>query len=266
MDALFTYFKNFQTDSFWITALVLLLGTFLLSIFGRFVFGKRSALNHAISSAIGILFIYAATVVLYGAGAQYESLIAPLPFIRISGDQILLFSFTGTHYTVICQEVLSMVILAFLVNLVDGWLPKGKNIFTWLVFRCLTVVLAYVLHLIVDYLMVTFLPEGIMMYAPMILLGLLVLLLLTGALKVLVGALLTTVNPIIGGLYTFFFATVIGKQISKAVLTTVILSAAVFGLQYAGISAFSIASAALAAYIPFLIILIILWYLVFKVF
>ena len=92
------------------------------------------------------------------------------------------------------------------------------------------------------------------------------LLLLTGALKILVGALLTTVNPIIGGLYTFFFATVIGKQISKATLTTVILAGLIIALKYAGVTVISIASAALIAYVPILILLMILWYIVCKFF
>lgn len=257
---------DFNFDSFWKAALILLLGTLLVSVFGRFIFGKRSALNNAVSSAIGILFIYAVTVVLESAGAQFSSLIAPLPFITISGDNLVLFSFVGTHYTTVCSEVLSMIILSFLVNLADGWLPRGKNIFTWIFFRSLTVVIGYILHLIVVSLFATYLPDGIVTYAPTILLALLVLLLLTGALKIIVGALLSTVNPIIGGLYTFFFATVIGKQITKAVLTTVILGAIVIGLQYLGIGVISIASSALLAYIPLLIILIILWYIVCKFF
>ena len=66
-------------DTFWKAALILLLGTLLMGIFGRFVFGKRSALNTAVSSAIGILFIYAVSVVLRGAGTQFSSLIAPCP-------------------------------------------------------------------------------------------------------------------------------------------------------------------------------------------
>lgn len=253
-------------DSFWKAALILLIGTFLLSIFGRFVFGKRSALNNAVSSAIGILFIYAVTVVLKSAGAQFESFIAPLPFVSISGDRLALFSFEGAHYTAICSEVLNMIILSFLVNLADGWLPKGKNIFSWLFFRCLTVIIAYLLHLIVVGLFAAYLPQGIVTYAPTVLLVLLVLLILTGALKIIVGALLSTVNPIIGGLYTFFFATVIGKQITKAVLTTAILAALVLALGYAGIGVISIASAALVAYIPFLIVLVVLWYIVIRVF
>ena len=52
------------------------------------------------------------------------------------------------------------------------------------------------------------------------LLALLVLLLLVGALKLIVGAVLATVNPLIGAFYTFFFATLAGKALSKAILTT----------------------------------------------
>lgn len=266
METIASYFQSFHFASFWKAALILLLGTFLLSVFGRFVFGKRSTLNHAVSSAIGILFIYAVTVILKSAGAQFEQFIAPLPFVNISGEQMTLFSFAGAHYTTVCSEILSMIILSFLVNLADGWLPKGKGIFSWLFFRCLTVVIAYILHLIVVGLFATYLPQGIVTYAPAVLLVLLVVLLLTGALKILVGALLTTVNPIIGGLYTFFFATIIGKQVTKAVLTTAILSALIIGLKYAGIAVISIASAALIAYIPFILILVVLWYIVYRIF
>lgn len=268
MDNIVVFFNSLGVDfdTFWKAGLVLLAGTFLLSVFGRFIFGKRSALNNAVSSAFGILFIYAVSVVLRTAGSQFSALIAPLPFVSISGDQMTLFSFEGAHYTVICAEVLSMIILSFLVNLADGWLPRGKNIFSWVFFRCLTVVVAYLLHLIVVGLFAAWLPEGIVTYAPTVLLGLLILLLLTGALKLLVGALLSTVNPIIGGLYTFFFATVIGKQITKAVLTTAILTALVVALRYVGVGVISIAAAALTAYIPLIIILVILWYVVCRFF
>ncbi len=264
MDSIVAYFNTLGLDlnSFWKAALVLLLGILLLSVFGRFVFGKRSVLNHAVSSAIGILFIYAVTVVLSSTGTQLSSFVAPLPFVTITGDQMALFSFTGAHYTVVCTEILSMIILSFLVNLADGWLPRGKSILGWVFFRCLTVIIGYLMHLVVVWLFSTYLPEGIVTYAPAVLLGLLIILLLTGALKLIVGALLATVNPIIGGLYTFFFATVIGKQVTKAVLTTAILSALIIGLRYVGVSVISIAGGALIAYIPILIVLVVLWYLV----
>ena len=80
--------------------------------------------------------------------------------------------------------------------------------------------------------------------------------------KVVVGAALATVNPLIGAFYTFFFATLVGKALSKAILTTGILAAIILGLNYIGVAAVSIASAALIAYIPFLLILIAIWYVV----
>lgn len=268
MDTITQYFSSIDLnfDSFWKAALILFLGTFLLSVFGRFIFGKRSALNHAVSSAIGILFIYAITIVLHSAGGEFSTFVAPLPLVSFSDGSLVLFSFANAHYTAICTELLSMIILAFLVNLADGWLPRGKNVFSWTFFRCLTVVIGYLMHLVVVWLFSTYLPEGIVTYAPTILLGILILLLLTGALKLLVGAVLATVNPIIGGLYTFFFATLIGKQLTKSVLTTAILCAIVMGLRYVGVVAISIASAALIAYLPLLLLLIVLWYIINRLF
>lgn len=266
MESIVNYFASLGLD-FWSllkTGGILLLGMLLISLFGRFIFGKKSALNNAASSAIGILFIYAITVVLKSAGTGFDALIAPLPFVSFSGDQLTLFTFQA-DYTVICSEILSMIILAFLVNLADGWLPRGKHLLSWLFFRCLTVVIAFVLHLIVVGLFSRYLPQGLVIYAPTVLLILLVLMILTGALKLLVGALLTTVNPLIAAFYTFFFANAVGKQITKAVLTTALLSLLVLALRYVGITAISIASAALMAYIPFVIVLIILWYVVCRV-
>lgn len=249
-------------DTFWKAALVLLLGTFLVSIFGRFVFGKRSSLNVAVSSAFAILFIYAGVVVLGTFGGEFAKFVTPLPFVDISGDKLLLFSFVGAHYAAICTEVLSMLILAFLVNLADRWLPRGKNVFTWLLFRIITVVLAYVAHFIVVGILAQYVPEGIATYAPVVLVAVVILLLLTGALKIFVGAALTTVNPIIGALYTFFFASFIGKMITRAVLTTAILAGLIYALGAIGVTGISIAAAALPAYIPILIILVVLWFIV----
>lgn len=252
---------DFSWDVFIKAAAILAVGTILLGAIGRFAFGKRSTLNLSVSSAIGILFIYAVTVVLYSAGARFQSFIAPLPFATFSGTQMLLFSFAASDYTVICTQVLSMIILAFLANLFESIPPKGKNFIGWLFCRCLSIVLAMAAHLVVTWAFTTYLPQGLVTYAPTILLALLILLLLVGALKLVVGAVLATVNPLIGAFYTFFFATIVGKALTKAVLTTAILSAIVMALNYIGCTVISIASAALIAYIPLLIVLLIVWYI-----
>ena len=105
------------------------------------------------------------------------------------------------------------------------------------------------------------LPDG-----ESVLLALLVIMLLTGVLKILVGAVLTTMNPIVGGLYTFFFATVIGKMVSKALLTTVILAVLVLALNYVGINNIYVAKEALTAYIPLAVGLAAIWYIQHKCF
>ena len=253
---------NFEWDVYGKSAAILVIASLLLGSIGRYVFGSRSALHHSVSSAIGILFVYAATIVMYAAGAQFEQFIAPLPFVEISGENLTVFSFIGSDYAAICSHLLGIVILAFLANLIDGIMPAGDSFFGWLIFRILTVVGAIALHLLCHWLLGTFLPEGFMTYAPMILLTLLVALIAVGSLKLLVGVALTAVHPLVGILYTFFFASVIGKALSKAVLTALILSALVYALNYIGVSTLSIASAALIAYIPLLLILLAVWFIV----
>lgn len=276
MEAILTFLQKFSPEKLaalgidiWFVlkiAGVVLVGTFAVGLIGKFVFGKGSVLSTSLSSAIGILFVYAVTVSLQCAGASIGKYLAPLPFVRLSGDQLVLFPFHGALYTDICTQLLRMIVLSFLVNLADRLFPRGKNFFTWLLLRCLTVILALVLHLVVTGLLAAYLPQELLTYAPVILLGVLALMLLTGALKFVVGAFLTTVNPMIAALYTFFFANIIGKQITKAVFTTGLLTGLVLILQNWGIPAIPLATAALAAYIPFAVALIALWYLICRIF
>ena len=128
-------------------------------------------LKQSVSSAIGILFVYAATIVFFSLGDVFRSFVAPLPMVHLSGTKMNLFSFSGADYTIICTQVLSMIILAFLANLVDAVLPKGERILSWLFFRCLSVVLAIAGNLVIHWLFTSYLPEGLVTYAPTILLS-----------------------------------------------------------------------------------------------
>ena len=233
-----------------------------IGLLGRVVLGKRSSLNHAVSSAMGILFIYALTVVIYTFDPYALSkYLAPLPFVQFSGDVLNVFTFRSASYSTICREILSMIILAFLVNLLDTWIPKGKKASVWFTFRFITVLLAMALHYIVKWAFNAFLPGVLVTYAPMILLGILGLMLFLGLANTVLSLVLTVVNPIIGALYAFFFGNIIGKQITKAVFTTLILSAVVFALNYFGYAAISISAGVLGNYVPLLAVLLILWYL-----
>lgn len=253
---------GFDFSSYLIAAAVLCLGILIIGGLGRLIFGKKSVLNQSVSALIGILFIYAVTIVVYSYGIQLDFLISPLPFITFSNDNLYIFPLLSSHYPEICGHLLNMVILAFLVNLVNNWLPKGKKVFGWLLLRCLSVIIGMALFTLVSSLLNAWLPDELLKWAPVILLAILVCSLLLGALKLVVGAVLTTINPLLAVLYTFFFASVLGKQLSKAILTTLLAAILVAVLNYFGIAVIYVGSAALVAYIPLIIILLVLWYII----
>ena len=86
--------------------------------------------------------------------------------------------------------------------------------------------------------------------------------LLMGLLNLVLSVVLTVVNPIFGALYTFFFSNIIGKQLSKAVFTSGIICGVVFLLGYFGCTVICVSAAALSAYIPLAIVLLLLWFLI----
>ena len=264
MDTIVQYYHSLGLDLYDTLLLggILLGGLVVYLLLSRFIFGKKSSANTAVSSAITVLFTYLAVIGLHYAGDPYTAFIAPMPYVEISQGSMGLFPLFQVHYTQICSQVLRMVVLAFLVNIIDRWMPQKRNIFAWLFFRIITVATSLLVHLTVCYLWNTYLPADITLYAPVVLLGLLILLLLTGALKLLVGILLTGVNPIIAALYTFFFATIVGKLLSRAILTTGILTVLVYILDQLGISQIPTTPAALLVYLPYLLVLAAFWYLI----
>ena len=269
MDQILTYLpESIDPAQLALAAAGFMAAALLLSSLGRALLGQNSALTNAASSAIGILFIYVATVAVMTIGGeleQFRSYLSPLPFIRIEGEVLYLFSLTAAEYHAVCYEILSMVILAFLVNLLDTWIPRGEHIITWFLFRCATVILAILAHWGVTECFTSMIPDVIAQNAAVILLGLLAVMLAVGCLKFVVGIALATVNPIIAALYTFFFANVVGRQLSKAVLTTALLTALVWVLGAIGMAVIPIDIAALTGYLPFLGLLAVLWYLINKI-
>ena len=256
--------KDFDYQGFFTVLGVLSAFIFLLGLVGRFVCGKKSVAHASVSAVIGILFIYALAIVVHSTGLKIGFMLSPLPFITMDGDVLHFFSFAGVDYVIICGEVLDMVFLAFSVNVIDRLLPVGKRLFGWFFFRALSVALGAVAFTLIMGVLNHFLPEGLLTWAPVILLGILVLSLALGALKLLVGALIATVNPMLAVLYTFFFASVLGKMVTKAILTTLVMSAMVYALNYFGIFSIFIGTGVLIAYIPLLVALLILWFIIGK--
>lgn len=237
-------------------------GVLVMGLLGRFAMGKRSGLNHAVSSAMGILFIYALTIIIYLFQPHTLSqLITPLPFVTLAGDYLIFLPVREMAITFTCTQVLSLVILAFLVNLLDTFIPKGKNILSWYLFRFITVAIAMGVHYLVHWAFNTFLPATLVTYAPAILLVILLGCLLMGVINMVLGVALTMMDPIFGAVYAFFFSNIIGKQLTKAVFTTVLIIGVFFLLETLGYAIILLSTSILASCIPLGIILLVLWYL-----
>ena len=235
----------------------------ILGVMGRLVLGKRSSLNSSVSSAVGILFIYALTVVVYTFHPwNLDSLLSPLPFATFTKDYLILLPITDIQFPTLCSHLLSLMILAFLVNLVDTFAPKGSNILTWLLLRFATMAVCMGLHLAVNWAFRTYLPNVLVTYAPMVLLVILGFFLLSGIASLLLGLVIAVANPFLGAMYAFFFSNIVGKQVSKAVFSSAIICVVLYLLDLFGYTVICISAAALMTYIPLALILLVLWYLI----
>ena len=211
---------------------------------------------------LAILLIYAVTIVIYTLKPwNLELLLSPLPFATFAGDYLIILPIHDAQFPALCTEILSMVILAFLINLVGTFMPKGETILSWYVYRFIAVLLCMGLHFVTCWAFRTFLPEVLVTYAPTILLFILLFMVFSGAISLVLGAILTLNSPFLGAMYTFFFSNIVGKQVSKAVFTTVILCAVVYLMGFFGYTVITITAGALLTYIPLAALLLVLWYL-----
>lgn len=243
--------------------LIFAAGSLILSVLGRFVLGKRSSLNRSLSSVMAVLFIYAMTIMIYTFKPwNLNNLLSPLPFVTFFNEYMVVMPVVGIYPTVLARELLSLIILAFLVNLLDVILPQGKTVIGWYCLRFFLVGLSLAGHLLVHWAFNTYAPNFIVEYAPLVLLLILISMLVLGFLNAVLGLLLTISNPFVGAVYYFFFSNVVGKQLTKAVFTTGILCIILFLMDQADYSFIHISMTALTAYVPVALVSLALWFLI----
>lgn len=235
----------------------------ILGFLGRVAFGKRSNLNHALSSAAGILFLYVITIVIYVWKIPFlSSLLAPLPFVSFYEDIMVIYPIPGTAFAPLCSQVLALVLLSFLVNFLDTLVPKGERIISWYFLRFLTIGIAMILHLLLNLSLQKYLPNILVAYAPVVLLIVLLISFFLGFLNLILGITFTVLDPLFGALYSFFFSNLVGKQLSKAIFTTVILCIVIALLSAFGYTVIQISPAAILSCLPMAVVMLLLWYLI----
>lgn len=243
--------------------LIFAVGSLILGVLGRFILGKRSSLNHSVSAVMAVLFLYAMTIMVYTFKPwNLDALLSPLPFVTFFNEYLVVMPVVGIYPTVLARELVSLIILAFFVNLLDTFFPQGKTIVGWYCLRFFMVGLSLAGHLLIHWAFNTYAPTFIVEYAPLILLLILASTLVLGFLNAVLGLILTINNPFVGAVYYFFFSNIIGKQLTKAVFTSGILCVILFLMDQAGYSFIPISMTALTAYGPVALVSLVLWYLI----
>jgi hypothetical protein len=241
---------------------ILIFGIRFISSLTRFLFGKKAQINLAVTSAVEIFCVYVVNILIYALGLNLQQFLTPLPFVAMVEDYLILYPILSAEFTDICHHVLKLLIIAFLVNAVNDFIPKGEHVITWFLLRFLTVVLAVLVICGTEMLLGAYIPQGLAEIAPTVLVCCLVALILLGGLKILVGAALAFLDPITAALYTFFFSNFLGRALARAMVSTALLTGVVVLLDVLNIAVVPIAAAMLTSYIPLLLIILVLWYFI----
>lgn len=244
---------------------IVIIGFLLISSMFRFLFGKRAQIGKSITSAMEIMSLYLICLIVYSFGLHYDLFLNPLPFISMEGGCMQVYPIIGAPFSEICTQIAKLLLIAFLVNLLNSIIPEGKKLWVWLMLRIITIILAVGVNYALDVALGLWLPEGIASYATMILLGVLVLLLLLGSLKLIIGLALGATNPVIGALYTFFFSNFIGRALARSILTTGLITALVYLLNSMHIMTLVITASSFVLLIPALLIVVLLWYIIDRI-
>ena len=257
--------NDFAHQIDWLTTLkiagILALIIFAAGAILRAIFGKGSSLTRSISATLNILLIYATAIVLYCYFPSLRSWLDTLPFITLTPDHFFIWGLSGLPELIFYPAILRLAVLAFFVNMLEAYLPQGRNLVSWYLFRLITGLSAFALYIGFSYLVDSFAPDIFGTWAKAIILGFWGIILLIAVLKLLLSAVLAVINPILGACYAFFFTSLFGKQFSKAILTTVFMVFIVYYLNQTGFTQVFFGDLSLVTYGPVSIILLVVLYL-----
>ncbi len=224
LDGITVFRQNLQIlINYGILAVLGILAILFFSSFCRFLFGKKGQLKGAVVSALDILIVYGLCIL----PVCLQLPLPPLPFFE-SGRFLSLADMSPWD---LCSHLLRLLIIAFLMNLMQDLLPAGKTPVKKTLFRILSAVAAIGSVFCANYLITGILPPFFLEMAPMTLLLCLVCLILLGSLKPLVGTALLFADPLLAALYSFFFASFLGRHLARAMVTAALLTAVAAAVQ-----------------------------------
>jgi hypothetical protein len=256
--------ESFDVTAYVMHLLVAIVAIFVVAGIFRLSLGKGSIINGAIASAVAILTIYVITVLLYSFNGKLHVLFEPLPFVTVSEDYLTIFPIFQSSPHEFFREVVNLIILAYVMNLMETWLPKGDKIGSWFSFRFFALVIAVCVHHSISLLLKHVVSESVLVLVPICLLGIIGLAFVLGVLKMIIGGESFFVKNFLGAFHGFFFSNDMGKQLMRAMTTTIIMTTFVIVLNYLSFTTIAIAAVTFFTYFPIILIGLFLWYIISK--
>ena len=235
----------------------------VLGILIRVIADKAARYQHALASAMAILFIYLAVMMLHGTSAPdfVKEALKALPLVDYDGSRLILFQFSTENIMGFFQEFLYALILSFILLGLDDLIPDAKGRIAWIVLQMFQAAVSVFLYCGAIKAIDVFVPGILDSYAPLILGCILLFLVLLGVLKVILSVLLVAVNPLLGAISLFFSTAPLGRAIGKATLCALFLCAVTFFMTSTGHATIFLADMTLAVCLLPAVVLLGLWFL-----
>lgn len=237
---------------------------FIFAVLIRIIHQKASKYNHALASALALLFAYTTLMWLHGSFMTdlVKEALKVLPLIEYDGEKITLFKFTLEKPFELCAAYLYTFILSFILIGLDDLIPDAKNGLAWILLQIFITFLTLVFYWFVMKCIGHFMPDGLNQFAPLILVAILVFMVLMAFLKVVLGLLLVAVNPLLGAISAFFSTSRVGQALGKAALCALFLCAVCIYLVNNDLGTFVLKDMTFAVCVLPMAVLVGLWFVV----
>lgn len=242
---------------FYFIAIILILAALV-----RLVHQKASQYNHALSSAMALMFMYLLLTLLHQVIPDIvDPVLDKLPLMDVNFETgtISLFQFSMEQFSESCVELLYLLIMSFCLIGLDDIIPDAKNTASWMILQFIIVCIALAIYCFILRSIEMFIPEILTSLAPTILVCILLFLVFLGILKVVLALILVAVNPLLGAVGAFFSSNKLGMALGKSVMCSFALLAASLLLQFKGLGVISLADMTLLVCFLPLVVLAILW-------
>ena len=255
----FDPFDMFHT-LFYLVGVALILAALI-----RLIHKKTSQYNHALSSAMALIFMYMLMLLLHNVIPEIvDPVLEKLPLIDVNleSNTIKLFQFSANRFGECCQELVYVLILSFCLIGLDDIIPDAKNVASWMLLQFIIACVAMAVYSFVLRCIDHFFPEIFTSVAPMILVSILLFMVFLGLLKVILTLILAAVNPLLGAISAFFSSNKLGMALGKSVMCSFVLIAMTYVLRLNDITTVSLDDMTIMVCGLPLLVLAILWVII----